>query len=345
MNEILLTIAIPTYNRSNLLDESLSYLLPQVALHKNEIQLVISDNHSTDNTAIIIEKYKRKFPDIKLKISVQEENLGYYGNFKKCRELSCGKYLWILSDDFQVLDRTVEKIIDILRKKEVIGALYLNPQIRKFKSLKNIFIESPTIDFDHYFKIAQQQSTYVSKNIILNRKNDDNIIFEKYKNNDLIGFILMINSIKYSNKVVVLTGHLIRIKKATANFNVFKVWVNDISNCINLLKEAGLLKKKTIDSFVNSILKSNIKFHYINAKYKNIDLDNIEKEISKQYSSFIRYWIDLFPYFFIPRCFLCVYFIIRKLIVKIKRGIMAFSWLVKASYYKYIKKQIFNELK
>ena len=52
-NEKLLTIAIPTYNGANTISNMLEILLPQC---DERVEILISDNASTDNTKLIIDK-------------------------------------------------------------------------------------------------------------------------------------------------------------------------------------------------------------------------------------------------------------------------------------------------
>ena len=52
-----LSIAIPTHNRAHFLKEELDILLPQVLTRKEEIEIIISDNVSTDDTESMIHKY------------------------------------------------------------------------------------------------------------------------------------------------------------------------------------------------------------------------------------------------------------------------------------------------
>ena len=50
--EIILTIAIPTYNRAIFLERSLKSIISQACPN---IEIIVSDNASTDNTAKIVE--------------------------------------------------------------------------------------------------------------------------------------------------------------------------------------------------------------------------------------------------------------------------------------------------
>ena len=57
-NEKLLTIAIPTYNGAKTIANMLEILLPQC---DERVEVLISDNASTDNTKLIIDKYIEKW--------------------------------------------------------------------------------------------------------------------------------------------------------------------------------------------------------------------------------------------------------------------------------------------
>ena len=52
----LLTIAIPTFNRSKFLYKNLSYLKSQ---YNSNFSILIQDNASSDDTKYIVDKYKK----------------------------------------------------------------------------------------------------------------------------------------------------------------------------------------------------------------------------------------------------------------------------------------------
>lgn len=54
----LLTICIPTYNRSQLLDKQLNWLAQEIVGIESNYEIIISDNCSTDRTQDIIPKWQ-----------------------------------------------------------------------------------------------------------------------------------------------------------------------------------------------------------------------------------------------------------------------------------------------
>ena len=75
---MILTICIPTYNRANYLNVCLQNLLPQVDKYKEDIEVIVIDNNSTDETNLIVNKYLNDYSF--LKYHINESNIGYTGN-------------------------------------------------------------------------------------------------------------------------------------------------------------------------------------------------------------------------------------------------------------------------
>ena len=62
MQEIILSICIPTVNRASILNKALTSLLSYDAFDE-KVQLVIGDNASGDNTGEIVEEIIKRYPD------------------------------------------------------------------------------------------------------------------------------------------------------------------------------------------------------------------------------------------------------------------------------------------
>ncbi len=89
----LVTIAIPTYNRADkFLKKTLERAVNQT--YKN-IEILVSDNCSTDHTPDIIES----FSDIRIKFFRQKENLGAFGNWNFLLKEAKGDYFHMYHDD------------------------------------------------------------------------------------------------------------------------------------------------------------------------------------------------------------------------------------------------------
>ena len=111
----LLTIAIPTYNRSRYLARLLAALAPQIA-GDSRVELLISDNHSPDDTPSIVESFRQG--GASFRYLRNETNIGSDGNFLQCFESAQGKYVWLFGDDDLPEPGSVQRILSILSAEE-----------------------------------------------------------------------------------------------------------------------------------------------------------------------------------------------------------------------------------
>jgi glycosyltransferase involved in cell wall biosynthesis len=110
-----LSICIPTYNRADRLDRLVGSLVAQIQKEpelEDNIQLLISDNCSTDNTQPICEKWAKAAPFIFY--SRNTWNIGGDINQVRSVELAAGRYAWIIGDDDMVRDGGVATVFSRL---------------------------------------------------------------------------------------------------------------------------------------------------------------------------------------------------------------------------------------
>jgi len=94
-NAPLVTIGMPIYNEERYLERSLASLLAQ---DYPNIQILISDNASTDRTGEIALQVSRQDP--RVRYSRSESNIGSAANFRRVAEMAEGKYfMWAAGHD------------------------------------------------------------------------------------------------------------------------------------------------------------------------------------------------------------------------------------------------------
>ncbi|MGA9187255.1 MAG: glycosyltransferase family 2 protein [Methanosarcina sp.] len=119
-----LSIAIPTYNGSLYIQETLDSIIPQLENINEEVEIVISDNASTDGTPKIIREYQNKYPFIKY--FHNEENLGVDRNFDLAVRRSMGEYVWFLGDDDKMANGGIRKVLDVLKDNPKLAVIFMN---------------------------------------------------------------------------------------------------------------------------------------------------------------------------------------------------------------------------
>jgi len=93
-----LSIVMPTYNRADFLDYSLSVHVPLAAKHS--IQIFVFDNASTDSTSLVVEKWQSKYQFVHY--FRNSKNIGAEANFELALKTPETDYVWLLGDTYEI---------------------------------------------------------------------------------------------------------------------------------------------------------------------------------------------------------------------------------------------------
>jgi hypothetical protein len=122
----LLTIAIPTYNRAELLDKQLTWLSQAIKGFETECEILVSDNCSTDHTQSIISKWQNILKNITFKSNKNPENIGVMRNIFYCLSAATTEYVWTIGDDDPIQERAVTYVIEKIKNIDDLSLLFLN---------------------------------------------------------------------------------------------------------------------------------------------------------------------------------------------------------------------------
>ena len=117
-SDFLLTIAIPTYNRLSKLKRLLENINNQIFSFSEQIELLISNNCSNDDTSIFLESLVAIKPNLTINIYNQDVNLGFDGNISFLYNTAKGKYVWFFADDDLLLPEAINNIVGTLKQEE-----------------------------------------------------------------------------------------------------------------------------------------------------------------------------------------------------------------------------------
>lgn len=131
----LVSICIPVYNGEKFIDETVKDCLNQT--YKN-IEIIFSDNCSTDRTVEMIKRYN----DPRIKIFSNDTNIGLLANFKKVFTYATGKYMSFLGADDGMEPTCIEKAVNILEAPENKDIVLVNTFIQIINDEnKTVFIK------------------------------------------------------------------------------------------------------------------------------------------------------------------------------------------------------------
>ncbi|MEI6378636.1 MAG: glycosyltransferase family 2 protein [Candidatus Falkowbacteria bacterium] len=127
MTRPILSICIPTYNREEYLKECLDSIVSQFNNKEiyDQVEIIISNNSSVDNTEELIVQYQNKYSNIKYFKTTNPIAPGL--NWDNALKHSTGKYINTIGDDDVYLPGSLKKLLPILLQEEssLVGFAYV----------------------------------------------------------------------------------------------------------------------------------------------------------------------------------------------------------------------------
>ena len=119
-----LSVCIPTFNRSGYLTRCLTILAPQVSQFPDDVEIVISDNCSVDDTKNVVDRFSEQCT---IRYFKNDENIGGNRNILSIfRSKAGGEFAWIIGDDDCPREGSIAKLMEILNREKDIDYVYLN---------------------------------------------------------------------------------------------------------------------------------------------------------------------------------------------------------------------------
>jgi len=159
--EKLLTIVIPTYNRSLLLDSNLSQLSKLISMY--DFDLIVCDNASTDQTMDVIDKWRALIPH--LQVIHHPENVFFDRNVASGYMSFKTKYCWIMGDSYSIDESGLKKVLDVLKNKKP-QALIVNAPGAPIKGNDRVFDNACELFKDLGWYVTNVSSCIISKNFV-----------------------------------------------------------------------------------------------------------------------------------------------------------------------------------
>ena len=234
--KILLTIAIPTFNRASYLDICLDNLSGQIRKHALSVELIVSDNCSQDTTGDVVEKYKREGLD--LCYVRNDENIGPDGNMLQCFHMAQGKYVLILGDDDILLEGALETILEAIADNDY-GCVYLKcygfkdnfkaefPAYKKGRGNKIV------LDPARFIYKTNVMLTFISANIFNKSLIPKDIDFSHFMKTNLIPLAFNLSAVLSAEKSLYLNRMCIAGKTDNSGgYDFCKVFGENCTTCV-----------------------------------------------------------------------------------------------------------------
>ena len=320
-NRPLLTISIPTYNRSFFLNELLSCLLDQ-CISNPKIELLVSDNDSSDDTPSIVKTYIDR--GLEIRYLRNTSNAGADRNFLQCFEKARGKYVWIIGDDDVVVPGAIGKIIGYLEANEynlIYVSSYAFDGSTSSKRIKSYRAPKVIKDAQVFARGVHIFFTFISGNII----NKDHVMSSNQKDlSSLVGTNLVQLGWTYAAlngyvRGLYLSEELVGMRtNNTGGYTLSQVFGANLKN----ITEDRLQDRTIARTIINGALMRF--FPPIFLKLLRAP-GSFEKESAPEtiltpiYGSNLRYWIFVFPILRMPYILASVWFFLIRIVNKLDK--------------------------
>ena len=230
-SEKVLSLCIPTYNRAACLRQQFLRMLSLSQEQLDCMEILISDNCSTDDTEKIVRQFQDKIPLIYIR---NEENVGPDSNFLQCINKATGKYVWLLGDDDYFLTTHLTELLSLLSNRSF-GLVHIGaPAKGKFYQAYD--------DTDSFLSSVGVMITFISANIFRR----DLVVrgdFSKYRGTNLLQVPIYFTAVFRSADNAILHRRFYNpatVATANGGYNLIRVFGKNFSDILDEYEEKSL---------------------------------------------------------------------------------------------------------
>jgi glycosyltransferase involved in cell wall biosynthesis len=321
-NEIILSICIPTYNRSKLLTEALDSIIISLNGFEDKVEIIVSDNASYDDTIDVVKKYQSKHNLIRYNRNT--ENV-IDKNFFIAASLARGKYIWIFADDDKMEEQAVTNVLNFINQNYNLiicnYSIWNNDFTVKLK--ERFFNISKNIEFNNHNVILKKLGNKLQflSSIVIEKNTFFNLDEEEYNSLHEYGISFAFSlycGIMNNVKAILIAEPQLQYRGNNSPLTDKKTWYKYFASGASLLFER--LRKKgysnsAIYSAKNIALKTYIMHDISYRKRTGENLNGIFKLILPYYKYQILFWIMIVPMIISPK-FILVF--VNKIVVVLR---------------------------
>lgn len=294
-----LTIAIPSYNGEKTIGETLDSMVTQI---QPGVEILVSDNASTDGTAAIVKKYQNSYPYIRYVRN--EVNVGADRNFDLAVRKSYGEYVWLVSDDDILNYGAIAKVLSVINNN-LVAAIFANwtNMGGPFENRLGISHDTAFDDPNDFLSIANLYPLLVSS-LIIRRIAWNDINTEEFIGTNWIHYLTLIKIISGAKSYIIAEPI---VQYRTNNSDWKRNYQILLRNCISLFQ--GLTKLFTIHGLDPRVLRSleKIGIKELPSTISGLKLDSIaitKGDLRACIDLFYRqnaFWLKCVPRYFMPK--------------------------------------------
>ena len=261
----------------------------------SDVEIVVSDNCSTDSIPEIMNEYVEKYPNI-IRYSRNIENLGYDGNIMKLMKLAKGKFVHLFGDDDYFAPNGLTRLYHVIKNNPELSVLVLSNyyhrndnygELVSRRGMQKIYANKDRIyvnDSDNFI-IDVEDRAWPNTNLVFRKEYFDNIpnIQQFYKTDWIHLYILLYIAKKWQNCYLFADKHPIIIDRVGVqtwlnNDDGPRIYFNNLWT-YSFAKNLGY-DKKVFNWYRKKLLKEYIKnIYYRRSQSFRINLKYVLKNI------------------------------------------------------------------
>lgn len=299
MNDVILSIAIPTYNRASWLQLCLTQLLPQLATVEKLVEVTVYDNASPDHTQEIVQSFiAQGFP---LNYSRNPENIGSDRNIAQCFNLAKGRYVLILGDDDVLLEGTLQKIVTLLKTNDY-GAVFVNAygydsDFLKERPIQLFAGQKEFFDANEFIKKCFVRATFISS-LLINKSSCPDLDANKFVGTSLVQTYLFYEAVFRQPLSVYVNEYWLAARRTEQKeYDVVGIFCGQYNRVLEAFMGRGLLPA-TIDAINRKILWHFLPVHLLLLRGAGMPVNcaaEVYSELYVRYHKEPLFWLCCMP--------------------------------------------------
>lgn len=317
LEQKLLTIAIPTFNRSKFLNILLESIYIQLIGKSYSVEVVVHDNNSCDSTLAVVSAWKSK--GLLVDYKKNSVNVGADRNIAKAFLDSLSKYVWVVGDDDILLPGAISAIICIINSESP-ALIYLSCRgfsgDFNFKGEKFSKVNYISLSQKAFLKKTNIYLTFITA-VVINKK----AFFDAGFGRNLadlydthlaqLGWVL---PAVYLNMplVYVSTSMVAGRNENRGGYGQFDIFVNNFNKILLICYKnspawSSLIRNAAIRQYYPSLLVMDN-----DGSWGVFEKEDYKKILVDKFKWNYRYWIFLYPLLCLPTSLRRNYFFIIK---------------------------------
>lgn len=294
MSEIFLSICIPTYNRYFYLKRLLESILPQLICFKEKIEVVVSDNASSDETIDLCSEYAKEYSFFRHSQNLKNEGPDY--NIHNVFDCAKGRYVWVIGDDEIVVESAIRNIFFLLEQHNP-NFIFLN-NVSDTSYVNNSSFSIPvkyliTDDNERFSKLIGVYTTFISGCIINKDILDTNSEYKKLIGSYLVQLSWVLPALLHKGVYIfVQTPLVIAQQDNSGGYKYVTVFAINFLNIIKLYYKDG---SAMYNGFLLSTLLHLYQFQY-KTTMNNYEYENSDSLMKQAFSSSYLYKYIISPF-------------------------------------------------